>query len=50
MTQAIRRHRAAIGLSEPDVSDLVAFLDTLTDGRFVTNPRFSLPAPGCPRP
>jgi cytochrome c peroxidase len=47
LSQAIRRHRIAIRLGETQVADLVAFLDTLTDQRFVADPRFSLPAPGC---
>jgi cytochrome c peroxidase len=37
-------------LSEAQVLDLVAFLDTLTDQGFITNPAFSLPKPGCPLP
>lgn len=47
LAQAIRRHRAATGLDARQIADLGAFLDTLTDQRFTTDPRFSLPAPGC---
>lgn len=47
LVQAIRRHRVATGLGDSQVADLTAFLETLTDQRFVTDPRFSLPAPGC---
>jgi len=44
---AIRRHRVAMRLEDRQVSELVAFLETLTDETFVTDPRFSLPKPGC---
>jgi cytochrome c peroxidase len=44
---AIRRHRAAMGLAHGEVGDLVAFLGTLTDDRFVSDPRFSLPKTSC---
>jgi cytochrome c peroxidase len=47
LPQAIRRHRVAMGLTDNQVAELSAFLDTLTDRRFVTDPRFSLPPPGC---
>jgi len=47
LAQAIRRHQAASAISEADVVDLVAFLDTLTDRRFVTNPRLALPPTVC---
>jgi cytochrome c peroxidase len=44
---AIRRHRAAMRLGDRELADLIAFLSTLTDERFVTDPRFSLPKGGC---
>ncbi|WP_454758401.1 cytochrome-c peroxidase [Caulobacter segnis] len=44
---AIRRHRMAIGLKDGEVEDLAAFLRTLTDDRFVADPRFSLPKTSC---
>jgi cytochrome c peroxidase len=47
LTQAVRRHRTAMALDDGQVRDLVAFLETLTDQGFVTDKRFSLPAPGC---
>ncbi|PXA91127.1 cytochrome-c peroxidase [Caulobacter sp. D5] len=47
LEQAIRRHRVAMRLGDDEIADLVAFLHTLTDERFVTDPRFALPKPGC---
>jgi len=47
LSQAIRRHRAAIGLGDAQVADLVAFLGTLTDQRFISDKRFSLPPTRC---
>lgn len=44
---AIRRHRDAVTLKDGEVEDLVAFLRTLTDDRFVGDPRFSLPKTSC---
>ncbi len=44
---AIRRHRMAMGLKDGEVEDLVAFLRTLTDDRFVADPRFALPKASC---
>ncbi|MEH0197008.1 cytochrome c peroxidase [Caulobacter sp. CCNWLY153] len=44
---AIRRHRVAMRLGDRQVAELVEFLGTLTDETFVTDPRFSLPKPGC---
>lgn len=44
---AIRRHRVAVRLGDGDLAELVAFLGTLTDERFVTDPRFALPKAGC---
>jgi cytochrome c peroxidase len=44
---AIRRHRAAMRLSDGEINDLVAFLRTLTDETFLADPRFSLPKTSC---
>ncbi len=44
---AIRRHREATELKDGEVEDLVAFLRTLTDDRFIADPRFSLPKTSC---
>lgn len=44
---AIRRHRDAMRLKDGEVEDLVAFLRTLTDDRFVADPRSSLPKTSC---
>ncbi|MDR3506338.1 MAG: cytochrome c peroxidase [Caulobacteraceae bacterium] len=46
--EAIRRH--GVMLKDTDLTDLTAFLNSLTDQGFVTDPRFSLPKPGCPAP
>ena len=37
-------------VSDGEVADLVAFLQSLTDEGFVTNPKFSLPPAACPLP
>jgi cytochrome c peroxidase len=60
LADAIRHHYAAAdrqtnkrlkqAVSEAEIADLVAFLETLTDEAFITNPKFGLPAPGCPLP
>jgi cytochrome c peroxidase len=47
LTGAIRRHRAAMRLKDGEVADLTAFLRTLTDERFVADPRFALPKTSC---
>lgn len=44
---AIRRHRNAARLKDGEVEDLVAFLGALTDDRFVSDPRLSLPKTSC---
>jgi cytochrome c peroxidase len=44
---AIRRHREAPRLKDGEVDDLVAFLRTLTDDRFVADARFALPKASC---
>ncbi len=54
LPDAIGRHASAIhpvaALNEAEMADLVAFLDGLSDQRFVTEPRFSLPKTRCGRP
>jgi cytochrome c peroxidase len=59
LADAIRHHYAMAGqtderlkvsVSDVEVGDLVAFLGTLTDERFIKNPAFALPKPGCPLP
>ncbi len=60
LAEAIRHHYAAADgqsderlrqtASDAEVEDLVAFLESLTDQGFVTNPRFAPPPPGCPIP
>ena len=35
-------------VSDAELRDLVAFLETLTDQGFISNPAFALPKPGCP--
>ena len=47
LSQAIRRHRDATRLNDAEVADLVAFLNTLTDDRFIADKRFSLPPTRC---
>jgi cytochrome c peroxidase len=58
LADAIRFHFAAAEwqtderlkqtVSDAEIADLVAFLGSLTDQGFVTNPKFALPKPGCP--
>jgi len=59
LTDAIRHHYAMPGqtdarltqtVSDAENADIVAFLETLTDQTFVTNPAFALPPRGCPVP
>ena len=58
LEDAVRHHFAGGGddvrlkqtVSEGEVADLVAFLQSLTDEGFVTNPKFSLPPATCPLP
>jgi cytochrome c peroxidase len=40
--------RLALSVSDGEVADLVAFLGTLTDQSFVTNPKFARPKAECP--
>jgi cytochrome c peroxidase len=56
---AIRHHylivdqtegRLKQSVSDAELRDLVAFLETLTDAGFISNPAFALPAPACPLP
>lgn len=58
LADAIRHHYAAAdrqtderlkqAVSDTEIADLVAFLESLTDQGFITNPAFALPPPGCP--
>ncbi len=60
LADAIRHHYAAAGwqadprlkqeTSEQEIADLVAFLESLTDEGFVSNPAFALPPAACPLP
>jgi cytochrome c peroxidase len=60
LPDAIRHHYAAAErqtderlkqvVTETEIADLVAFLGSLTDEGFITNPAFALPKPGCPVP
>jgi cytochrome c peroxidase len=50
LPDAIRRHEQASGLTEADMADLVAFLGSLTDRAFVTDPKFGLPKTRCGKP
>ena len=48
LPDAIRRHAGApAALGDAEVGDIAAFLDTLTDRGFLTDPRFALPKPQC---
>ena len=57
LPEAIRYHyadaekgdaRLKVSVSDEEVADLVAFLETLTDREFVTDARFARPGPQCP--
>lgn len=57
LADAIRHHYGAAGQTDPrlkqavsdiEIRDLIAFLETLTDQTFTTNPAHALPNPGCP--
>jgi len=60
LAEAVRHHYAAADrqnderlkqtVSEAEIADLVAFLESLTDQGFVTNPKFAPPPQGCPIP
>ena len=43
LAQAIKAHASARRMTDTEISDLTAFLATLTDRTFVADPRFSLP-------
>jgi cytochrome c peroxidase len=45
---AIKAHDVAAKLSAEDVGAIEAFLGSLTDRTFLTNPAYALPPPGCP--
>lgn len=47
LPDAIRRHAA---IEDRDMDDIVAFLQSLSDRSFVTNPDFALPKMACGRP
>jgi len=52
LADAVRRHVPGgffTDLSNADTEDLVEFLGTLTDHRFVTDKRFALPMKACGR-
>lgn len=50
LRDAIRKHNLKINqtLSERDIDTIIAFIDTLSDTSFTTNPQFSKPSPECP--
>jgi cytochrome c peroxidase len=57
LAEAVRHHyadplagdeRLKLSVSDGQVADLVAFLETLTDRGFVSNPKFARPGPACP--
>jgi cytochrome c peroxidase len=50
LPDAIRRHDGLGGLTDGEMSDLVAFLGGLTDQAFVTDPRLGLPKTRCGKP
>jgi cytochrome c peroxidase len=50
LPEAIRRHGEPGRLTPSEMTEIVAFLDTLTDRRFVTDARFSLPRTACGKP
>jgi cytochrome c peroxidase len=50
LADAVRRHERMSGLGEPDMADLVAFMDSLTDPAFVTDPKLALPKTRCGKP
>jgi cytochrome c peroxidase len=60
LADAIRHHYAAAdrqtdarlkhAITDRDLADLIAFLESLTDEGFITNPAFALPPAACPLP
>lgn len=50
LEDAIRRHSTHRPLNAGEVDELAAFLASLTDAGFISNPAFSLPATACGKP
>jgi cytochrome c peroxidase len=50
LPDAVRRHERAGGMTDAEMAELVAFLDGLTDPRFVADPRLALPKTRCGQP
>jgi cytochrome c peroxidase len=60
LADAIRHHYAAAErqtdarlkqvITDAELADLTAFLESLTDEGFITNPTFALPPSACPLP
>jgi cytochrome c peroxidase len=48
LPEAIRRHGLPPALSDSEMGEIAAFLDTLTDRPFISDPRLSLPDVACP--
>jgi cytochrome c peroxidase len=50
LVEAIRKHDLNINhtLKDHEIAELVAFIDTLTDHHFITDPKFSKPDVACP--
>jgi cytochrome c peroxidase len=49
LESAVRSH-GGVTVGERDIPDLIAFLESLSDSAFVTNPDFALPKTVCGRP
>jgi cytochrome c peroxidase len=47
LPDAVRAHAQAPAISEAEMGDLVAFLEALSDRRFIANPALSLPKRNC---
>ncbi|WP_070155064.1 cytochrome c peroxidase [Sphingobium phenoxybenzoativorans] len=47
MAEAIHMHR--VSLTGAQMADMIAFMESLTDQKFLTDPRFALPAKACRR-
>lgn len=50
LEDAIRAHRSFAAMSPTDLAPLLAFLGTLTDQQFLTDPKLALPAAACGKP
>ena len=50
LSEAIRRHEGVSGLTDGEMGDLTAFLGSLTDQAFVTDPKLGLPKTRCGHP